>query len=131
MKAGTCIYFTGVSDEECEKGINYRSMAPGEYTGWVTRIPCMKRKGRSDTCDSYLEPTLAQILESEERSYKIVKGTTTAIKLIQDEVAATDPNMRNGVIECPVCKGGLHYNIADNGHIWGKCSTDNCLAWMM
>lgn len=37
-----------------------------------------------------------------------------------------------GEIECPKCKGKLHYTISGyNGHVWGKCETENCLAWMM
>lgn len=35
------------------------------------------------------------------------------------------------VIECPKCKGRLHLSIAaTNGHVWGKCETEGCLAWM-
>jgi len=37
-----------------------------------------------------------------------------------------------GTIECPVCGKSLKYSIAaSNGHVWGKCETTNCLAWMM
>lgn len=37
-----------------------------------------------------------------------------------------------GKFLCPVCKRGqLRYSVAGvNGHIWGKCSTDGCVAWM-
>jgi C4-type Zn-finger protein len=35
-------------------------------------------------------------------------------------------------MECPVCKGILHYSISNyNNHIWGKCETEGCLNWMM
>ena len=35
------------------------------------------------------------------------------------------------VIECPVCKGRLHLSqAAYNGHVWGKCETKDCVAWM-
>ena len=36
-----------------------------------------------------------------------------------------------GIIECPECQGRLFYNIAYNGHIWGRCETIGCLSWMM
>jgi hypothetical protein len=41
-------------------------------------------------------------------------------------------NGGRGCITCPVCeKGQLHYSVASyNGHMWGKCSTDDCVAWM-
>jgi len=36
-----------------------------------------------------------------------------------------------GKVECPKCKGVLHYRISSyNGHIWGQCETSGCLAWM-
>lgn len=36
-----------------------------------------------------------------------------------------------GTIECPKCNGQLNYTRASsNGHVWGKCKTDNCLSWM-
>jgi len=37
-----------------------------------------------------------------------------------------------GTIECPKCKGVLHYTISGyNGHVWGKCEKEDCLRWMM
>lgn len=34
-----------------------------------------------------------------------------------------------GAIECPKCGGLLSYSIAQNGHAWGKCSTQDCMLW--
>jgi hypothetical protein len=48
-----------------------------------------------------------------------------ALKLIKDK------KEDKGKIECPKCKGDLIYSRASsNGHVWGKCKTDNCLSWM-
>lgn len=50
--------------------------------------------------------------------------TLLAIKTIKDQ------NENKGIIECPKCKGELHFTRAfSNGHIWGKCKTENCLSW--
>jgi len=36
-----------------------------------------------------------------------------------------------GTIECPRCGGVLHYAVVpSNGHMRGKCETDNCLQWI-
>ncbi len=35
-----------------------------------------------------------------------------------------------GTITCPICKEPLHYSRRNNGHVWGKCTTENCLNWM-
>lgn len=42
-----------------------------------------------------------------------------------------ESDLSKGTVKCPKCGKNLHYNIADNGHIWAKCETDKCLAWMM
>jgi len=41
-------------------------------------------------------------------------------------------NGGNGSIPCTVCDGGtVRYSVASvNGHLWGKCSTKGCVAWM-
>jgi hypothetical protein len=37
----------------------------------------------------------------------------------------------SGEIECPICKGRLRYSVAGiNGHIWGTCSTPECVRWI-
>lgn len=37
-----------------------------------------------------------------------------------------------GNFPCPICqRGQLHYSVASvNGHLWGRCTTDGCVAWM-
>lgn len=38
----------------------------------------------------------------------------------------------SGSITCPECGGELRYSVAScNKHIWGACTTKNCLSWMM
>ena len=41
-------------------------------------------------------------------------------------------NAGSGVIDCPVCKTGkIVYSVASvNGHLWGRCSTKDCVFWM-
>lgn len=35
-----------------------------------------------------------------------------------------------GGCDDPKCKNELNYTRAKlNGHVWGKCKTDNCLSW--
>ncbi len=41
------------------------------------------------------------------------------------------PRGKREVIECPVCKGRLHLSqAAYNGHVHGRCETDDCLSWL-
>ena len=49
-----------------------------------------------------------------------------ALKIIEDK------KENKGIIECPRCKSELTYVRAkSNGHVWGKCKTENCLSWAM
>ncbi len=59
----------------------------------------------------------------------------TALSAVQAEAKAQGYGRGNpgrGNFLCPICKRGqLRYSVAGvNGHIWGKCSTDGCVAWM-
>jgi len=65
-----------------------------------------------------------------------IEDMITAIKLIRENEGLAKgekpSESRSGVIECPVCSADLCYIIASiNGHITGKCSSDDCLGWMM
>lgn len=36
-----------------------------------------------------------------------------------------------GHIECPSCKGKLHFTRAkSNGHVWAKCETKDCISFI-
>lgn len=36
-----------------------------------------------------------------------------------------------GRIDCPSCEGQLAYSVSESdGHIWGRCSTKECVEWL-
>jgi hypothetical protein len=60
---------------------------------------------------------------------EIIDNTIAAIGTILEK----HPKMEDakGEIECPLCKGILHYTKSGyNNHIWGKCETEDCLSWV-
>lgn len=76
----------------------------------------------------------------EEHAEKMLQSIREAIAIIKKKhnvkIKWEEPTKQNesteGTIECPVCKGTLHYSISSyNGHIWGACETEKCLQWMM
>jgi len=87
MKKGKCVYFTGTRDEACEKGINYRSTAPGPAMGWATRIPCFS--DHSGHCGEYREPTPEEIRAHEEKVEKSINGMTAALHIIREKTRLT------------------------------------------
>ncbi len=55
----------------------------------------------------------------------LIRPILSALGIIQ----TLKPN--NGIIECPKCKGKLHYKRYPNKKVYGKCETIDCLSWMM
>ncbi len=79
-------------------------------------------------CAILLETDEAKAKERQDEIEQTLNATCAAIVEINQKHGKTNAQ---GVIECPLCKGKLHYTVAAcNGHIWGKCETENCLSWM-
>lgn len=58
-----------------------------------------------------------------ESSLELILKALTIIHDLKDD---------RGKIKCPKCGGELHYSRAKtNGHVWGQCTTEGCLSWMM
>ncbi len=139
----TCKHFNGIwapgmKEHSCRAGVDYRSLVGGETQGWVNRLPCLpKSADRTDAeraeivpCALREFPTLGEVEAKEKADEEAFKITTSAIKLCRDHAAGK--RGIGGDVECPKCKGRLNYTVAaSNGHLWGKCETDGCLAWMM
>ena len=54
----------------------------------------------------------------------------TLMMQARNKIVATGES--SGILECPKCKGRLHWTraIAYNGHVHARCETEDCLAWM-
>jgi hypothetical protein len=64
-------------------------------------------------------------MSDNEEVEQLLANMGTALDAISKQVG------NGGKIECPVCKGDLYWRRARiNGHVWGKCKTENCLSWM-
>jgi len=134
----TCRHFNGIGidhGKRCRAGVVYRTHVGGEDFGWVRRLPCMPKPADEDRsrvvpCDSHEFPSLEEVEAEERAADEIMHLTTAAIKICRDDAGG-----KRGVagdVECPKCKGRLHYTVAAvNGHLWGRCATPDCLAWMM
>lgn len=138
MQEGMCKHYSGVMGDTCDKGIRYDSFTNGMSFGIVNKIPCLKRN-HIDGCASLEFPTPNELGEHEKWVEKRLTGMRNAIVAITEkhkvEAEWESPTGKNkpakGTIECPICDGILHYSISGfNGHIWGRCETKDCLAWM-
>lgn len=133
MKQGTCKHFTGYQNGKCMAGIEYRALVGGDDFGWAARLPCVTNsplnKPGGPPCEKFEEPTAEELAADKAATRKRMDGFVEALRRIK---AANKGRGEAGVVTCPECKGQLHFSIAKlNGHIWGKCETPDCLAWMM
>lgn len=146
MSPKTCKHFNGAfHNEACGAGVRFADVTPEWETrqrGRLLRLPCkqacdFKTAGQVEefqkrgTCPKYEEPT-AEEIEADEAETKAL------VARMQLTFAVTDKMKREhkgkdwkGVETCPVCGGKLHMtHSAYNGHVWGKCETEDCVSWM-
>lgn len=60
-KLRTCKHFTGIGDDACKAGVNYRKLVGGDDFGWALGIPCVgfaSSKRAVVECDLRECPTL-------------------------------------------------------------------------
>jgi hypothetical protein len=140
MIKGYCKYFEGC-DNGCQKNHNIREMVGGEDFGWIKRMPCTMKYNSEVKCNDYVDPTEAEIKESEEKAKRGMLNVMEACAMILEKHGAVEPDFEPilddkkkgvaGTIDCPVCGGKLSYKVQPgNHHIWGHCETENCLSWM-
>lgn len=124
-----CVHFTGILHPKCDAGVLYADVRrPPAAPGSGFQFPCFSDAGTE--CALRKTPTLAEATEEERKMNEGFEFTMAAIKLIN--AAVGKKRGVTGTIECPKCKGRLHYSVAGyNGHIHGKCATEGCLSWMM
>lgn len=144
MEIGTCKHLTSTwHDTHCKAGVCYRDVTnkPDE-PGSAYRIPCRRivdahgRKVRDElgppgTCDKYEDPTPEEVAEYEAAIEALIARSEKSIPVMLKVKKEHEGKDWKGVEPCPVCGGNLHLShAAYNGHVWGKCETKDCLAWM-
>lgn len=131
-KEGRCKHFTGINDDKCAAGVQYRELVGGEEYGWGARIPCVTNSLTQDpvSCDSHQDPTPEEIKADGEALKKTFGDVMTArahiLKMIDKH------GVSHGRTQCPVCTDGiLSFTQAQiNNHIHASCSTEGCVSWM-
>jgi hypothetical protein len=89
--------------------------------------PCRARNAGATTCPDR-EWWSQEERDAYRRAEERVKLIVEAMQRIKSLNPARDSK---GTIECPRCGGVLDYVVsATNGHIWGRCRAEKCLAWI-
>ena len=132
----TCVHFTGIQNETCKAGINYRTLVGGPDLGWARKIPCCgafhdepKAKCESQKLPNEAEATLE--LQEENILIDRHKRTIHAAHAHAKEQGYGIGKGGVGALPCPICGGLLRYSVASvNGHMHAACTTDGCVRWM-
>lgn len=131
-----CSHYRGTVEKTCKAGVDLRELVGGPDLGWATRLPCYdfaekKPNGPVVKCERFAEPTSEELAAEEAAIEAACDRMEKAATVVQKIKADNRGKNAGGVVECPVCGGKLHWShAACNGHVWGKCETDGCLAWM-
>lgn len=86
-------------------------------------------------CPDFTDPTDEQVAEHKQMIDRWVEETKKLSPIIREFKRANKTvsgwQGNKTTVPCPICGGKLHMSISGyNGHVWGKCETENCASWM-
>ena len=96
-------------------------------------MPCILKYKAVDTvpCEKYEEPSAAEIAETEAAIDRHMDRMRKVMPMIGKIKEDHKGHTWSGIVACPACGGKLHLSHAGcNGHVWGKCETKDCVAWI-
>lgn len=135
-----CRHFNGTIHETCQAGVNYRALVGGPDLGWGLRLPCGLRLpagkvGDPVACEQRAIYTEDELSQRADDSIRRMDALGVAVKACRTDAAEHGLKRGRGgagSITCPCCTTGtLRYTVAGlNGHLWGACSTTDCVRWM-
>lgn len=127
-----CKFRCSMMERCCEAGVVFDELRarkpsnvgyslPCYYVGGTTRIECEK-----------FEPVTEQDCIDHDDKIAAAIARFTAVGPIVSRIKEEHKKRDwSGVEDGPICKGKLHLSHSGyNGHVHGKCETEDCLAWM-
>lgn len=129
-----CKHRTSLMDECCKAGVNYKELA-GVEPGMIKRLPCFFYPGKIQSevveCPMRQLITIEELKKEDEAVEKRMQEFMICIPLIDEIKKKYKGRNVRGCVDCPVCGGKLNFShAAINGHVHGKCETENCISWM-
>lgn len=137
VSRGECVHYAGMFDSDmdeiygCHAGVVYRDILGTKPLACLPCTPQRENKSKypHTSCDKCKFPADDAIEAFEKWS-----EAHTLILMYAALLCRLDAGKRTGIrgeIECPECDGRLRYTVSgSNGHLWGSCQTEGCLAWL-
>jgi len=126
-----CKHFTGIQHDECSAGVLYDAVRVPREPGTGIGLPCFVSDGVGQ-CVKRVLPTLAEAEEDARKSAEFIGHMAAArAKIIEATGKPKPATDQRGTIPCPKCGETMHWRRASyNGHVWAKCETEDCIAWI-
>jgi hypothetical protein len=103
MKRDTCKHFTGIGQDCCEAGVNYRELAGEPQFGMALRLPCIERAGGMPNYDP------AKVVPCEKREAPTAEDVAAFLDAVRERYAKTAPLTSDGdehhIWQCNLCPG--------------------------
>ena len=126
---GRCVHFNGLMNDRCAAGVCYADVKPAPPVRGPLALPCFALDDNAAPCEHQRFPTREEAEEYERETHARFERMMGARKRIV-EVTSGRRGV-SGTTDCPVCGKRLGYSVAgNNGHIWAKCETEGCVAWI-
>lgn len=130
----TCVHFNGIQHQACLKGVKYhqRTMVDGKphALGYPCCPPYPTDKREPFACEHF-QPKNPEQIAAEEAEIEAALTRMRLVMPLVSEWRKKPPIGKTEVVRCPVCGGQLQLQqSAFNGHVWGRCSTADCVNWM-
>lgn len=137
QRLSTCKHFSGIQHKTCRVGVKYADVEAEAPPLTGRHLPCLPnfKSGKCEgECSKREFPTEAEVTAREAQIRRSLDNTGTAVAAIIEKIGKWKKGMggAQGEMPCPVCKTGtLGYSRSGyNGHLWGSCTTTDCVRWM-
>ena len=118
-----CVHFNGLAHSKCDVGISYPTIS--------LPTPCFSENANSTQCAPRRFPTEEESKAYSEEVEARLSSLSSLMPILKKIKQEHKGKSWQGTAECPRCHGKLFLSHAAlNGHVWGKCETNGCLAWM-
>lgn len=116
-----CRHYSFLFDPDELRDMGAKCAVGVDISGPLATTPCMPgAKGLCAVRSDYSQEEIdAEFRADAEATARLIKA-----------VAAVPANGNSGVVECPNCGARLHWHRNSNGHVWGRCETEGCAAWI-
>lgn len=138
--ADKCIHFNGIQNKACKAGVVYDDLDKENRVEYRAGLPCFhsdssiaQRLGGKPQCHCpHVQfPTEEEAQKEVDEMDREMEKFTVALTTVAPIRKAHKGKDWQGIVECPICNGKLHVRHSGyNNHVWVKCETVNCVAWI-